>query len=243
MDYNLLMITVEIVITAILSVEVYKLHCLSKSGAFASLVVGVLLAIFGSVNAYFIMTFFVIVSFFATMKDIDKKIEMGFQEGQFGERGWKNVSAVAFPPILFTMLHYFGVIDYGLYMIMFLTSVVVAASDTVASEIGVKDPKTYLITTLKPVPAGTNGGVSKRGTIVSIIAALATAVIGWIAMNANISVYVLIPFLFGVFGNLLDSVFGTLLEDRGYISKFTNNWSTELIAGLLAGGVWLLILG
>ena len=242
MDYGLLMITVEIVITAILSVEVYKLHCLSKSGAIASLVVGVLLAIFGSVNAFFIMSFFVIVSFFATLKDIDKKIAMGLQEGQFGERGWKNVSAVAFPPVLFTIIHYFGFIDYQLYTIMFLTSIVVAASDTIASEIGVKDPKTYLITTFKPVPPGTNGGVSKKGTLVSTIAALVTAVIGWVAMTASIDFLLLIPFVFGVFGNLLDSLFGTLIEDRGYISKFTNNWSTELISGLLAGALWFYVL-
>ena len=242
MDYNLLMITVEIVITAILSVEVYKLHCLSKSGALASLVVGVLLAVFGSVNAYFIMTFFVIVSFFATLKDIDKKIAMGLQEGQFGERGWKNVTAVAIPPVLFTILHYFMIIDDMTYIIAFLTSVVVAASDTIASEIGVKDPKAYLITTFKEVPPGTDGGISKKGTLISTLAALVTSVIGWIAMTASINVLVLIPFLFGVFGNLLDSLFGATIETKGWISKYTNNWSTELISGVLAAALWYFVL-
>jgi uncharacterized membrane protein len=46
-----------------------------------------------------------------------------------------------------------------------------------------------------------------------------------------------------VFGNLLDSVFGALIERKGLISKYTNNWSTELISALLAGGFWILVHG
>ena len=229
------MMTIEVIITAILSVEVYKLHCLSKGGAIAALVVGVLMTIFGSVSAFFIMTFFVIVSFFATMKDVDKKIAMGLQEGQFGERGWKNVAAVSLPPVLITILHYFIGFDDMLYNVAFLTSIVVAGSDTIASEIGVKDPNVYMITTLKRTTPGINGGVSKLGTITSTIVALVISVLGWVVMTASIDWLLLVPFAFGMFGNILDSLFGAWFENRGLISKFTNNWSTELIAAVLAG--------
>jgi uncharacterized protein (TIGR00297 family) len=242
MDPQWLMIA-EIALTFVLSWLVYRLHCLSKSGAVASTVVGILLAVFGSFSAFFIMTFFVIMSFFATMRDIDRKVEMGLQEGQFGERGWKNVAAVAFPPVLITIVHYFTGFDQATYVIMFLTSVVVAGSDTIASEMGVKDPKTYLITTFERVPPGTDGGISLFGTLVSTIAALVIAVIGWAIMAQTVHWAVLIPFAFGVFGNLLDSVFGALIERKGLISKYTNNWSTELISALLAGGFWILVHG
>ena len=67
------MVAVEVIISAVLSVAVYKLHCLSKSGAVASFAVGTLLAVFATFSEFFIITFFVIMSFFATMKDIDKK--------------------------------------------------------------------------------------------------------------------------------------------------------------------------
>jgi uncharacterized membrane protein len=43
-----------------------------------------------------------------------------------------------------------------------------------------------------------------------------------------------------MFGNILDSLFGAWFENKGLISKFTNNWTTELISGLLAGGTYLL---
>ncbi len=234
------MMTIEVIITAILSVEVYKLHCLSKDGALASLVVGVLMAVFGTIGGFFIMTLFVIVSFFVTMKDIDKKLAMGLQEGQFGERGWKNVAAVGFPPVLFTIINYFEPMDPTLYWILFLTSVVVAGADTISSEIGVKDPHPVMITNLKPIEPGVNGGVSVLGTVSSTIAAFVIAVIGWLVLTASLDWLLLIPFVFGVIGNLLDSVFGALLENKGLISKFTNNWSTELIGALLAGGFWIL---
>jgi len=240
MDQTMLMV-IEIIITVIISLEVYKLHCLSKSGAVASTVVGVVLAVFGPPSAFILMTLFTVASFFATMKDIDKKIEMGLQEGQFGERAWKNVAAVAFPPCLITVIHFFTGFDDTLYAIMFISSVAVAGADTIASEIGVKDPKAYMITTMKPVQPGVNGGVSVLGTVSSTIAAFGIALIGWAVMTESLSIWVLIPFTMGVFGNLLDSVFGALIENRGLISKYTNNWSTELISGILGGGIYLLV--
>ncbi len=235
---SVLMMTIEVIITAVLSVEVYKLHCLSKDGAVAALIVGLLMAVFGSVNAFFIMTFFVIVSFFATMKDIDKKIAMGLQEGQFGERKWRNVAAVSFPPVLITVLHYFQHFDDTLYTVAFLASITVAAADTIASEIGVKDPNVYMITTFKRTTPGINGGVSKLGTITSTFVAFVVSALGWVVMTASIDWLFLIPFVFGIFGNILDSLFGAWFENRGLISKYTNNWTTELIGGVLAGAVY-----
>ena len=234
----IVMTALEVVITAILSVESYKLHCLSKDGAVAALIVGLLMTFFGSVNAFFIMTFFVIMSFFATMNDIDKKLAMGLQEGQFGERGWMNVSAVSFPPVLITILNHFMEFDYTVYTVAFLTSITVAAADTIASEIGVKDPNVYMITTLKRTAPGVNGGISKLGTVASTVAALVVAALGWGVMTASLDWLLLLPFLFGVLGNFLDSLFGAILENRGLISKYTNNWSTELIAAALAAGAY-----
>ncbi len=236
-----LLTVIEIVMTVLISAEVYKLHCLSKDGAIASLVVGVVLAVFGTPSAFVLMTLFTVASFFATMKDIDKKIAMGLQEGQFGERRWRNVAAVGFPPCLITVIHFFTGFDDTLYAVAFISSVAVAGADTIASEIGVKDPRAYMITTMKPVEPGTNGGVSVTGTVVSTIAAFAIAFIGWATMTNGLSVLMLIPFAMGVFGNLLDSVFGAVLENKGLISKYTNNWSTELISGILGGGVYLLV--
>ncbi|MBR2093872.1 MAG: DUF92 domain-containing protein, partial [Candidatus Methanomethylophilaceae archaeon] len=69
-----------------------------------------------------------------------------------------------------------------------------AGADTVASEIGVRDAKAYLITTFKRVPPGTNGGVSVLGTAISTVASLVIAVLGWSIMEHSIDWLLLIPF-------------------------------------------------
>jgi len=53
-------------------------------------------------------------------------------------------------------------------------------SDTSASEIGkAYGKRTFLITTLKPVPRGTEGAVSLEGTLAGIVASIAIALLAW----------------------------------------------------------------
>jgi len=53
-------------------------------------------------------------------------------------------------------------------------------SDTSASEIGkAYGKRTFLITTLKPVPRGTEGAVSLEGTLAGIAASIAIALLAW----------------------------------------------------------------
>ncbi len=52
-------------------------------------------------------------------------------------------------------------------------------------------------------------------------------------MTWSLDWLLLIPCVMGVVGNLLDSVFGAVLENPGHISKYTNNCSTAIIGGLL----------
>ncbi len=57
--------------------------------------------------------------------------------------------------------------------VAFVASLATKAADTVSSEMGKAfGKKTYLITTLKRVPAGTEGGVSVEGTVAGSIAAV-----------------------------------------------------------------------
>ena len=124
---------------------------------------------------------------------------------------------------------------------MFISTITVAGADTIASEIGVRDKKTYMITTFKRVEPGINGGVSALGTGVSTIAALLVAILGWFVITGSLSLMLLLPFAMGVLGNILDSVFGAILENPGYISKYTNNCSTALISGILGAVIFALI--
>ncbi len=230
------LIAVAVVLSLVLSIESWKLQCLTRDGAVASFFVGAFVGVFGSVNAFFLLTVFTIAGFFATMRGLSKKMEEGLQEGTKGERTWKNVAGVGFPPCLIVALNFLGLLDPTAFDIMFISTITVAGADTIASEIGVKDKTVYMITTFKRVEPGINGGVSRLGTAVSTVASLLIAVLGWFVMTESLDWLLLIPFAMGVLGNLLDSVFGAVLENPGYISKYTNNCSTAIIgaaAGLL----------
>ncbi len=221
--------------------EAYKLHCLTKDGAVASFLVGAFVGVTSSLSAFFLLAVFTIAGFVATMRDIGRKKAMGLQEGQLGERTWKNILGVGLPPCIATAIYATGFLSLEAFAVLFVTTITVAGADTIASEIGIKGKKTYMITTMEPVEPGVNGGVSVLGTSVSTIAALAIAALGWFVIMENLSIMLLIPFAMGVFGNILDSVFGAVLENKGYISKYTNNCSTALIASFLGLGIYVLI--
>ena len=220
-----------VVISAVLSVEAYKLRCLTKDGAIASFFVGAFVGVFASLNAFFLLTVFTIAGFAATLKDFDKKEAEGLQEGKKGERTSKNVLGVGFPPCFAVALNALGLLSPEQFAVFFISTITVAGADTIASELGVRDKKVYLITTFERVEPGVNGGVSVFGTAISTVASLLIAILGWGVITESLDIRLLIPFAMGVLGNLLDSVFGAVLENPGYISKYTNNCSTALIGG------------
>src|SRR5207244_12645488 len=77
--------------------------------------------------------------------------------------------------------------------IVFLSALAVAGADTLASEIGVLSRRTVLITTGRPVPPGTDGGVSPLGQLCAIGAALYTSIVGWFVLSNLARMWKLIP--------------------------------------------------
>ena len=238
MDTEILKV-ITVVISAILSYEAYTLQCLTRDGAAASFAVGACVGIFGSLSAFFLLTIFTIAGFVATLKDFNKKKEAGVQEGEAGERNWKNEMGVGLPPVLIVIINFLYPLDPNLFAILFISTITVAGADTIASEIGVRDPKVYLITTFKPTVPGTNGGVSMTGTVTSTIASLLIAILGWFVITETLDPLLFIPFVAGVVGNLMDSVIGAALENPGYISKYGNNCVTSVIGAIFGAVVYL----
>ena len=228
-----------IALSALLSYVAYKTNCLTRGGAAASFLVGAFTGAVGSVSAFVLLTIFTLSGFVATRIGFSKKKKAGLQEGKNGERTWKNVAGVGIPPCIIVAMNALFPMDPLLFDVMFVSTMTVAGADTIASEIGVRDPKAYLITTFKRVPPGTNGGVSVTGTAVSTAASLGISAIGWLVMTRTLDPLLLIPFVAGVVGNLLDSLFGVLLEDRGYISKYFNNGATAILGAVFGASIYI----
>ena len=101
--------------------------------------------------------------------------------------------------------------------------------DTLASELGIlSKSKPLLITTLKPVPPGTNGAISLMGTIASIVGGALVGVVTGITLileNAQCrreaGGYLLFETIgwgifSGLFGSLVDSLLGATVQQTRY---------------------------
>ena len=232
----------QIVISGILSVALsaiaYKLRMLTFTGALASLLVGYIVGVFGSIEWLILLVAFTFVGLVVTKMDFNDKSGNGLQEGNHGERTHKNVIGVGIPACIFAVLYGIthaqlnGQYDLAL-TVAFITTLTVAAADTVASEIGIRDKKVWLISTFERVKRGTNGGVSVLGTSASVVASAFTGIVGWLLIFGGIEIYVLIPIIMGVVGNLIDSILGATLENKGHISKYTNNSVSSFLSALI----------
>ena len=116
-----------------------------------------------------------------------------------------------------------------------LTALCCANADTWASELGTvlstEDP--VMITTLKSVPRGTNGGVSLVGLIASAIGGLVVAAAfaltqwlcikseHWSASPSQTFPLLLIGLFAGLFGSIVDSLLGATVQYSG-LDKISN---------------------
>jgi len=173
-----------------------------------------------------------------------RQLEEDFREG--GQRNWVQVicngGVAAQLALFYLMENGCGEIpinfisDYNIswFAISVMGSIACANGDTWASELGsvLSKDNPILITTLRRVPKGTNGGVSVIGLIVS---ALGGTVVGlgfmlMVMISANAKAYSLSPpqwpivvigLLAGLFGSVIDSVLGATLQYSG-LDKKTN---------------------
>ncbi|XP_076167669.1 transmembrane protein 19 [Ptiloglossa arizonensis] len=209
------------------------------SGAVLGLFVGFILTITSYAHLACLFTFFV-TSTKATKfrSDKKKKIEADFKEG--GQRNWIQVLCNGGMASQLALLYLLDVgcgerpVDFDKnYRGSWLSVGILGAfaccnGDTWASEIGpvVGSGNSFLITTRKRVPIGTNGGVSWVGLLVSALGGLTVGLSYYLTVLYTVDAVVLelaapqwpliiVGGIAGLFGSLLDSILGATLQYSG----------------------------
>ena len=185
----------------------YWRKALDLFGSIFMIIMGIIIILFAGVNWLILIFIFMILGLVSTKYKHQYKKDIGVYEGT---RTLKNVISNGIVPFVMAA---FG--NYG----GFIGSIATATADTLASEVGVvQQPR--LITTMRKVPPGTDGGISIVGTAAGIIGA---GIIGVSAYLLGIFpdpfVTLKISIIAGTVGCFVDSILGAVLERRNFISN------------------------
>ncbi|MGF1494822.1 MAG: TIGR00297 family protein [Microcoleaceae cyanobacterium] len=224
---------------------------LTVAGLIHAWILGVLIWGCMGWQGYAIVGFYFLVGSGVTRIGLAEKEAAGIAEKRSGARGPENVwgsaltaalcalgiaiaSSVVEPPTLVSLLT--ALLSLG-YVASFSTKL----SDTCASEVGkAYGQRTFLVTTLKPVPRGTEGAISLEGTLAGIVASLVIAGLGWGVGLIN-SVGILWCGIAALVATTAESVIGATLQSRfDWLTNEVVNFINTLIGAVVAIGLALI---
>ena len=164
------------------------------------------------------------------------KQKRGLAEARGGRRAPANVWGSAATGAALALLIGSGLEPKALLLAGFCASFAAKLADTFGSEIGKRwGGQPRLITTLRPVPAGTEGAISVEGTLASAAGSvLMTLVLFALQLLPSLAVSAVVM-LIGFVATLAESLLGALAQDRvGWLSNELVNAMQTTLAALLA---------
>lgn len=216
----------------------FKFKAVDLSGFIAGIFVGLPIIIFGGFEFFFILAFFFVTASIATKFKYAEKIRKGVAEKNKGARSYLNVLGNGIVSAIFAVLYYVGPTYFNLnseiFILGFLGSIATAAADTAGGELGrLSKYKPRLITNLKVVETGSDGGVTILGEIAELFIAFLIGLAAYFAGLGDIDM-ITITTLAGFIGSNIDSFVGATLET--WYRRFGNNHTN--ITATIAGGVF-----
>lgn len=240
---DLQMVVAAVIVGFTFGYFAFRARTADLSGLFSAALVGIILLVFAAPQGpqwFLIMLAFFILGSAATKYKYEYKKRIGVQQGQSGARGYRNVFANGIIAAAAAVL--FGVFQQPVFVVLYVGCVASATADTLASEIGVTGGIPRLITTLKKVPIGTNGGITVTGETVALLGGFVVSVIAMLLQVITPQMMVICT-LGGFVGTNIDSVIGATLENKGFLGNAGTNLLASLGGGIFAVVLYLIMAG
>jgi uncharacterized protein (TIGR00297 family) len=236
-------------LNAVIAAGAFLGRSIDLAGAVSAVVIGTAITVGLGLPGLALMIAFFVVGSAATKMGYRIKAARGIAQEKGGARGWRNAWANGGVPAFLALLagayraqsrfpDSFGLWDLGgLLTIAYAASVATAAADTCSSEVGkAYGRRTFLITSLKAVPPGTEGAVSLEGTLGGLAGGAMVASVGAVSGLYAWPAAALVA-IAGLLGSLAESVIGTVAEKRGWLDNDLLNALNTAIGGGIAAAL------
>ncbi len=222
-------------VNAAIATVAWLARSIDVAGALSAVVIGTLITAGLGLAGLAVMIVFFVVGTVATRTGYGKKAERGIAQDKGGARGWRNAWANGGVPAALALLAGLAAPDErALLALAYAAAVATAGADTCSSEIGKAfGRRTFLITTLRTVPPGTEGAISLEGTAAGLLGGIVIGSVGAVCGLYGASVAALVAAA-GLLGSLAESVLGTVAERRGWLDNDLLNAVNTAIGAALA---------
>lgn len=225
-------------VNTLLLIPAWPAQLLTPSGLASAWILGVLIwGVFGWQGYCVILVYFALGTL-VTKLGFARKTALGIAEKRGGMRGPENVWGSALTATVCALG--FLLLPNPLWQLAYTASLATKLSDTTASEVGkAYGKRTFLITTLLPVPPGTEGAVSLEGTLAGVGGSLVLALVGW-TVGLLHPIGLLWCTIAAFVATTCESLIGATLQERGFLTNETVNIINTAIGALVAAALGLI---
>jgi uncharacterized protein (TIGR00297 family) len=217
---------------------------LTPAGIVHAWILGVLLWGCLGWQGYLVVVVYFIIGSGVTYIGKAQKEALGIAEKRSGARGPENVWGSALVGAVCAILIFYLLTNnpnpdwISLLLLGFVASFCTKLSDTCGTEVGkAYGRRTFLITTLRPVPRGTEGAVSLEGTLAGIVGSLVIALVGWIVGFVPLT-GILICAIAAFIATTIESLIGATIEGKvPFLTHDVVNVLNTLIGAIVAIGL------
>ncbi|MFN3531969.1 MAG: DUF92 domain-containing protein [Candidatus Brocadia sp.] len=201
----------------------YYLKTVSKSGLIGGVVIGTVIYLCLGPGGFLILfTFFSLGSWSSRYKYMWKASHGVAQENR-GRRSSKHALAKGGVGLVMAIMALLTNTP-EIFKVAFVAAFATATFDTISSELGqIYGKRPILLTTMRPVPVGTDGAISAEGTILGVLSATFVSMEAYLLHLINLQ-SIAIVIIASFIGTTVESILGATIERRKWVSNEVINF-------------------